>query len=74
MPEKKCHVILFYCGPSDHKNLMMEIGNNLLRYVQYDNSHGAMFYSDSKGSDPKSAIKYKINLHNYCKCIMCSRY
>ena len=64
------HVIIFYSGPSDHRDLMMEIGHNLLRCIEYENLHGAMFYSDSKSSGDIS-FKYRINLPNYCDCIMC---
>ena len=64
------HVIIFYCGPSDHRDIMMEIGHNLLRYIAYENLHGAMFYSDSKSSGDIT-FKYRIILPNYCDCMMC---
>ena len=42
--ENSSHVIMFYCGPSDNKFLMLEIGNKLVELMNYKNESGAMFY------------------------------
>ena len=83
MPGMKCHVIIFYCGPSDHKDLMMKIGHNLLCYIDYKNFHnsetftplGAMFYTDSFkfNEDKDVTFKYRITLPRYCNCMMCRK-
>ena len=71
------HVIVFYCGPSDNKGLMLEIGQNLLKYIKYENLDGRMFYKADVSDDLqygnrtvmnrsfKSNAKYKITVPRY---------
>ena len=63
------HVILFFCGPTDHQELIMKIGHNLLDQIEYENVFGAMFYTDVQtkalGRDVSKA-KYKIDLPKFC--------
>ena len=32
------HVIIFHCGPSDQRELMIDIGRNLLQLIEYKGS------------------------------------
>ena len=68
--DMKRHVLIFECGPSDHKNEMMEIGHHLLDCIYYNNFHGAMFFTENKDNGDVS-FKYKINLPRYCDCDIC---
>ena len=62
------HVIIFYCGPSDDKDLVMIAGQNLLQKIEYKNLYGAMFYTDvqtfllSQATGDMSSCKYKIDV------------
>ena len=38
------HVIIFYCGPSDNREWMMKIGQNLQDHMKYKNFDGTMLY------------------------------
>ena len=59
------HVIFYFCGPSEDKDFMIKIGQNLLKNIQYKNLYGAMFYTDVQaflGSEDKVQGKYKIDV------------
>ena len=66
-------VIIFYCGPSDNQELVLEIGYNLLNHIEYTNPDGAMFYkADSqtflrkpKATGNKNISKYGITVPRY---------
>lgn len=66
-------VIMFCCGPSDDQYLMLEIGNNLLNYIDYKNPDGAMYFkADSQSflrkprpTGNKNNFKYRITVPKY---------
>ena len=66
--ENLFYVIVFYCGPSDNQNEIIEIGKNLLQHVEYANIYGYMYYTDlqtfltSQASGDMSKCKYKIEV------------
>ena len=39
-------VIIFYCGPSENKQLVLEYGRNLLKYIYYNDS--TLYYKSEK--------------------------
>lgn len=44
-------VIIFYCGPSDDEEIVLEYGRNLLRLIPYTSPNGYMYYkSDAQTS------------------------
>ena len=75
--DRQPHVIIFYCGPSDNRELMMEIGQNLLDHMKYKNFDGTMLYKADVCDDVpfgnrtvmnkslKSNAKYRLRVPRY---------
>ena len=59
--DRQPHVIIFYCGPSDNKKLMLEIGNNLLNHIKYKCLDGAMLYKADVSDDLPYANRVVLN-------------
>lgn len=59
--DRQPHVIIFYCGPSDNKKLMLEIGNNLLKQIKYKCLDGAMLYKADVSDDLPYANRVVLN-------------
>ena len=64
--ENSSHVIMFYCGPSDNKFLMLEIGNKLVELMNYKNDSGAMFYKVLHINVFTKIIHFKIKIKSRC--------
>ena len=69
--EDTSHCILFYCGPSDNKHEMMEIGKKLVDLMDYTHESGAMFYKTNtqfnailgtRATGNKKHSKYRITV------------
>ena len=74
---EKNHVIIFYCGPSDNRGLMLKIGQNILDHIKYKNTDGRLMYKADVADDlpfgsravmirsMKANSKYSISVPRY---------